>query len=322
MGFGEWVKNKMAMIAFATSSVEKNMLGQDGGQEVGSVNQVQRHRQGTLADALSRGELTQEVKDLRWRMYKVLDESKNFRTKVVGYDEDGFPITETEAFNPSSGMSKIKIDDFDDYKLELVVNNDEITLGQFEVDFDSIDVLDVSEMVKGVDADGNPTATLGIIKTEQADQVESANKSERVITCVRDFRPKFQIENFAKKMNVRTISETEKLLEFYVSKYSDEDDRKSSLFLSEIKKAMNNPRVADFLDILSVTFVSYNTTGVKDMLDFEYKIIKFDKLIEFDGYYVVKFKAEVIKNGESLIEQYREEGLDKKYENKERREGR
>jgi hypothetical protein len=53
------------------------------------------------------------------------------------------------------------------------------------------------------------------------------------------------------------------------------------------------------------------------MLDFEYKIVKFDKLIEFDGYYVVKFKAEVIKNGESLIEQYREEGLDKKYENKE-----
>ena len=56
------------------------------------------------------------------------------------------------------------------------------------------------------------------------------------------------------------------------------------------------------------------------MLDFEYKIVKFDKLIEFDGYYVVKFISEAIKNGESLIEQYREAGLDEKYENKEKRE--
>lgn len=316
MGFGEWIKKKMAMVIFATSSVERNVLSQDGGVDVGAANQVQRHRQGSLADALTRGEITQEVKELRWRMYKVLDESKNFKTTIVGYDEDGFPITESVAFNSSVGLSKIKVDDFDDYKLELVVNNDEITLGQFLEGIEEVDVLDVE---KDVDLDGDHTATIGTMTTEQAEEAESKNKTERVITCVRDFRPKFQIENFTKKMNVRTISETEKLLEFYVSKYSDEDNRKSSLFLSEIKKAMKNPRVCDFLDILSVTFVSYNTIGVKDMLDFEYKITKFDKLIEFDGYYVIKFKSEVIKNGESLIEQYREEGLDEKYKNKERR---
>jgi len=319
MGLGEWIKKKMAMVIFATSSVEKNIMSQDGGVDVGSTNQVQRHRQGTLADALTRGEITQEVKELRWRMYKVLDESKNFKTTIVGYDEDGFPITESVAFNSSAGLSKIKIDDFDDYKLELVVNNDEITLGTFLEGIEEVDVLNVE---KDVDLDGNPTATIGTMTTEQAEEVESNNKTERVITCVRDFRPKFQIEKFAKKMNVRTISETEKLLEFYVSKYSDEDNRKSALFLSEIKKAMKNPRVCDFLDILSVTFVSYNTTGVKDMLDFEYKIIKFDKLVEFDGYYVIKFKSEVIKNGESLIEKYREEELDEKYKNKERKKDR
>jgi len=317
MGLSEWLKKKMAMVVFATASVEQNMLGQDGGSDLGGVNQVQRHRQGSLADALNRGEITQEVKELRWRMYKVLDESKNFKTKIVGYDEDNMPITETEAFNPSIALSKIKIDDFDDFKLELVVNNDEVTLGSFLEGIDEVDKVDI---VRDVDLDGNPTATIGTIKTEDADRVESANKTERVITCIRDFRPKFSIENFAKKMNVRTISETEKLLEFYVSKYSNEDDRKSALFLSEIKKAMKNPRAADFLDISSVTFVSYNTTGVKDMLDFEYKITKFDKLVEFDGYYVVKFISEVIKNGESLIEQYREAGLDEKYENKEKRE--
>jgi hypothetical protein len=86
MGLGEWIKKKMVMVIFATSSVEKNIMSQDGGVDVGSANQVQRHRQGSLADALTRGEITQEVKELRWRMYKVLDESKNFKTTIVGLD--------------------------------------------------------------------------------------------------------------------------------------------------------------------------------------------------------------------------------------------
>jgi len=319
MGFGEWIKHKIRNLLIGLTVFDKKMLSQANSGSDSNIGVVYDKNAESLLHGLKNGVINKEVETLRWRMYKVLDESKNIKTKVISYDEDGFPITESVVFNPSVGLSKIKVDNFDDYKLELVVNNDEITLSTF---LEGIEEVKQEDIVTSVDLDGNSTATIGTIKTEQADEVESANKAERVITCVRDFRPKFQIENFAKKMNVRTISETEKLLEFYVSKYSDEDDRKSSLFLSEIKKAINNPRATDFLDILSVTFVSYNTTGVKDMLDFEYKITKFDKLVEFDGYYIVKFKAEVIKNGESLIEQYREEELDKKYENKERRKGR
>jgi hypothetical protein len=319
MGFGEWIKHKIRNLLIGLTVFDKKMLSQANSGSDSNIGVVYDKNAESLLHGLKNGVINKEVETLRWRMYKVLDESKNIKTKVISYDEDGFPITESVVFNPSVGLSKIKVDNFDDYKLELVVNNDEITLSTF---LEGIEEVKQEDIVTSVDLDGNSTATIGTIKTEQADEVESNNKTERVITCVRDFRPKFQIENFAKKMNVRTISETEKLLEFYVSKYSDEDDRKSSLFLSEIKKAINNPRATDFLDILSVTFVSYNTTGVKDMLDFEYKITKFDKLVEFDGYYIVKFKAEVIKNGESLIEQYREEELDKKYENKERRKGR
>lgn len=281
MGFGAWIKKKMAMFAFATSSVEKNMLGQDGGLNVGGTDQVQRHRQGTLADALTRGEITQEVKDLRWRMYKVLDETSKYKTNVVAFDEDGYAITETVSFDRTAGMSKIKVDNYDDYKLELVVNNDEVALGVLEALND--------------------------------------DKVEKAITCIRDFSPKFKIENFTKKMNVRTISDTEKLLEFYVSKYPNEDDRRTNLFISEIKKGLKNPRVCDFLDIMGVTFTSYKTIGVKDLLYFEYKVSKFDKLIEYDGYYVVKFKSEVIKNGESLYEKYKEDGLEEKYKNKEKK---
>jgi hypothetical protein len=325
MGLGNWLKKQMTAIALATADVEKNALTQGGAGELGSgTNQERRHKQGTLSDALSRGELTQEVRDLRWRMYKVLDATEKYEqnktVKIIGYEEDGVtPIVEVVSSKKTAGMSKIKLDKFDDYKLELVVNNDEVTLGAF---LDDVKEHSQDEIIKTIviAPDGKSgTATIGEINSEQH---ESSNKSERVISCTRDFRPKFEIEKFAKKMNVRTISDTEKLLEFYVSIYPNTDNRKSNLFLSEVKKAMTNPRMVDFLDILTVEFVSYNTIGVIDLHDFEYKINSFDKLIEFDGYYVIKFKAEVIKDGISLIEQYREDDLDERYKNKERKDGR
>jgi hypothetical protein len=311
MRLGAWIKKKMASLALAMANVEKDMLSQGGG--IGeSTNQHRRHRQGSLADDLKQGQVTQQVKELRWRMYKVLEVSKKHKTKVVGYDEDGFMLTETvESKDGSTLLSKAKLDGHDDYPLELIVNNDEITLSVSEAMFG---VDGVGKINKDLDDDGNPRATIGEVGGEDN---ESSNKSVRVIMCNRELRTKFEIEKYAKKMNVRTISDTKKLLEFYVSIYPDEYNRKSRFFISEIKKAIKNPRVCDFLNINGVEFISYNTVGSEDMLNFEYKITGFDKIVEFDGYYVVKFKSEVIKNGESIYEKYREKDLDERYKNKE-----
>lgn len=302
MGLGRWLKKKVGAIALATGSVEKAALGQDGGTELGAnSSQHQRHRQGSLADALQQGEVTQEVQELRWRMYKVLEESKKYKTTVVGYDENGNMITEQTNIDGGKGsLGKVNMDDtdysktdeaknngYEYYPLELVVNND--------VDTKSVDVM------------------FGEVDSGRSKAVDSR------ITCIREAPVRFEIEKFTKKMNVRTINNTEKLLEFYTSIYPNEDNRKSYLFISQIKKAIVNPRVADFLDIVSVDFVSYNTVGVKDLHSFNYKITKFDKIVEYDGHYVIKFKADVIVNGESLYEQFRDEELDKRYENKEKK---
>jgi hypothetical protein len=327
MGFGKWIKKQLTAVVLATGSVEENMLSQGGGSSESDVSSERSHKQGTLSDALSRGELTQEVRDLRWRMYKVLDETSKFedekRIVVIGYEEDGTPIVETKGSRKKAGMSKIRLDDHDDYKLELVVNNDIVMTDSLDFNIKELsredieDTIEITVNPKTGKQEGQ--ATIGEIS---GGDYESSNKAERILTCTREFRPKFELEMFTKKMNVRTISKTEKLLEFYVSKYPNQDDRKSTLFLSEVKKVIKNPRAADFLDIATVEFVSYNTIGVRDLHDFEYKITGFDKLIEYDGYYVVKFKSEVVKDGLSLIEQFREDELDERYKNKERKKGR
>ena len=68
-----WVRSKLATLALATASVEKDMFKQTSVELEGTIGYVQRHNQGTLADSLNRGEITQEVKELRWRLFKILE---------------------------------------------------------------------------------------------------------------------------------------------------------------------------------------------------------------------------------------------------------
>ena len=56
--------------------------------------------------------------------------------------------------------------------------------------------------------------------------------------------------------------------------YPDEYDRKTRLFISEVKKAIENPMSVNMLDIEEVIFVTYKSIGVDDFLEFKssYKI--------------------------------------------------
>ena len=71
----KWVKKQLGAFVLATSSVERNSLGQEGLSLDINEHEEQSHKKGTLEYALIQGEVTQEVRDLRWRMYKVLNAS-------------------------------------------------------------------------------------------------------------------------------------------------------------------------------------------------------------------------------------------------------
>lgn len=311
MGLANWFKKKMAALALATANVEKNALGQGGEALSHDVNQVQRHKQGMLSDALMRAEITQEVKELRWRMYKVLEATDGVSAKIVGYDEDGYPIVEVKD-NTKRPMKNVRVDAEDNYRPIMIVDNSEIMLGTSGgSDTETIDGVD-GELVE--DEDGDNTKTIGEIS---ADDYHSNIKTERPINVTRTIRPKFEIEKYAKKLVVREINNVDRLLEFYVSMYPDEYDRKTRLLISEIKKAMNNPRMCDMLDIDGINYITNKTMGAKDYEFYEYIVSGFNKIVEFDGHYVIKFDATVATNGENIIEKFREIDLDVKYQNKE-----
>jgi hypothetical protein len=322
----KWVKRQIGMLSLAMASVEKNALTQVGKDLDLNEREEQSHKKGTLEHALIQGEVTQEVRDLRWRMYKILEASDSLTTTIVGYDEDGMPITKTgTATSQRVLLNKVKIDEYDDYPLEIVQNNEPITMGTTEAGLNNnlsaytdTQIIENKSKEKIDDDFGYDTDSVTLGEISNGDYT-SFLKPEHPVVVTRELRPKFEIEKYTKKLHVRRIDDNQKLLEFYISKYPDEYDRKTRLLISEIKRAKENPRSTDILDINKINFITYKTLGTKDFHIYEYKVNQFDKIIEFDGFYVIKFKCVVTTNGEYLLEKYKEEELDKKYEKKQKK---
>ena len=316
MGLNKWLKKQVRHISLAMGGVEKNIFSQNGEQLETLVNQERRHTQGTLMDSLKHGEVTQEVKEFRWRIYKILKEIEGYKTDIVGYTEDGMPMTKTIKVDKKRALTKINVDTFDSYPLEMVVDNSEIVINTNDVMYsDTIKLFDDVKINKNSSGE-TISATHGEIKS---DDYSMMNKQEVPIKISRETIPKFELEKYTKKLNIRTINEKDKLLEFYVSLYPDEYNRKTRLFISDIKKAIENPRSSSILEITSVSFMTYKTVGVENFLEYEYKINSFDKIITFNGHYVIKFIGEVIINGKNILEEHRVNELDVKYENRERK---
>lgn len=315
MGIGKWIKRRMAILSLAMAGVEKNALGQNNNGLEASINQERRHTEGTLADSLKQGKITQEVMDLRWRTYKLLKASEGLSTEITQYGKDGVPVTVTRKVDRKKGLSKVKLDTYDSYPLVMVVDNTPIvSSGNDVLENENIIIHDAT--INYNDKGEIVSATHGEIAGEE---YFATTKADLPINITRENPTKFDIEAYTKRLNVRKIDETKYLLEFYVSKYPDEYDRRSRLFISDVKKAIGEPKTSSMFEIKDIGFVTYKTLGVEDFLTYQYIVDKFDKIIDFNGYYVIKFICDVVIDGIDILEAHRMTELDNKYENKEKK---
>ena len=326
-------------MAIAMGNVEKNTLGQeaiDGGVETGKH---QKLNQNSVMDALLRGEITEEVEKFRWRIYKTTSAMKNYETKVIGNTIDGHPITKITYVGDEERLAKIKKEPSDEYELIMVVDNTNVSASVFSslnLDIDEYDepidskttnITNKDVAPKGFTIDVDDEINNGSNIELGDDEIKTIGevKDNKVelnlpISITREHRPKFELENYTKKLHIKEINNKEFLLEFFISKYPGQFDKNSDFFLSDIKKIMSKPkRYNSIIDIKTVSFVTNNTVGVPDFLEFEYTIQKFDKIVEFNEFYVIKFISEVTIEAKSIIDKFRNEELDEKYNNKEKR---
>jgi hypothetical protein len=284
--FKIWVHS----LAAATKNVETQTLSQVNVDSVeGGINVVQDVNQGVheLAKALLRGELTEEVKQLRYRNYKVDREAKKYKyfSPTLALKKKEGKDNKFISFDKSDGLEVITIQ----YNYAI-----------------SEDVLDA---IKQIENGGR------------------GKKTKYKFEFKRDFIPRFRMEEFAKKVVVKRLDETHAILDFYFSKYperffrrSDDKSFRSKVFIHEIESIRDKGVKSDMLDVEELRFVTNHAYKQDDLMEFVFKNIMFREVAEFDGDYILRFKASIEHDGIDLTAAFYNKEMAEKYENKKKKE--
>lgn len=276
-------------IAAASKNTETQILTQGGVDSAGGgMVIVQDVKQGAhaLSKALLRGELTEEVKQLRYRNYKVDREAKKYKY-----------FAPTLALKKKEGKDNkfIKFDKSDGLEVITIQYNYPI----------SEDVLDA---INQIDNGGRGSETKYKIEIE------------------RNFRPRFRMEEFLKKVVVKRLDETHAILDFYFSKYperffrtSNDKSFRSKVFIHEIEKIRDEKIKSDILDMEKMRFVTKNAYKKDDLIEYVFRNLWFREVAEYDGDYILRFKASIEHDGIDLTAAYYNKAMDEKYQNKEKK---
>lgn len=276
----------------STNDVIFTQTGLDNSVGTTINQQVTENR---VSKDLLKGEVTQQVEELRYRTYKVDREAKQFEyfspTKAIKFDKQDSKF--------------VKYDDSDGLHLITIQPNHVITSsvndGTKNVDFMKAEI---------IDDQSNISINVGHFDIDEKYNIE----------IIRDFMPRFKIENYTTRLVVKKLDDNDNvILDFYVSKYPKEKDMKSIYFVKEAEKMMSGYRQSDITDMKMVSFVTSHAYGLNDMLQFKFDHIYYRNISEFDGHYIIKFKAHAFINGKDLTDEYYSRTMDEKYRNNERK---
>lgn len=232
----------------------------------------------SVAKALLRGEVTQEVIDLRYRTYEVARESTHYTY-----------------FSPTLAKKK-KPNDNKFLKVENEENREIVTVQE-----NKLDVETVTDTLLRIGDDG-----------KYVDRAKQYN-----IIMERDCAVRFKLEQFAKKVVVKKgDTETEAILDVYVSKYPDDKVFISKAFVHEVEKIKDQGIRSDVTNIDRLSFETYKAYKLDDMIRFEFGDLKFKCVIEYDGDYILRFVSKIIDGGTDLTKEFYSERMAKKYAEK------
>lgn len=274
----------------ATKNTETQVLTQGGIDSAdGGMVIVQDVKQGAhaLSKALLRGELTEEVKQLRYRNYKVDREAKKYKyfAPTLALKKKEGKDNKFISYDKSDGLEVITIQ----YNYPL-----------------SEDILNAINQIEDGGRGKGPKYNIEI---------------------ERRFRPRFKVEEFLKKVVVKRLDETHAILDLYFSKYperffrtSDDKSFRSKVFIHEIENIRDNKVKSDILEMEQLRFVTKNAYKRDDLFEYVFRNIWFREVAEFDGDYILRFKASIEHDGIDLTAAYYNKAMDEKYQNKEKKE--
>lgn len=245
-----------------------------------------------VAKHLLKGEITQEVEELRYRTYLVDRESKDF-----------------DFYSPVKAVRKQK----DDTRRISYENNENLYLITVQENrhigddvYDALENIDIDKME--TDDNGEVKYNLGKLQKKHNYTIKLGRNEYTV--------PRYRLEEYTKKLVCLSMDENEEKvrLDFYVTKYPNDKDWKSKGFVREIEKIKDSQMRSDIFDFKTVAFQTSHAYRLYDGIVFKYNKVKFDSISEYDGDYVIHFYAETVENGTDFFDKFYNEKMAKKYE--------
>lgn len=97
-----------------------------------------------------------------------------------------------------------------------------------------------------------------------------------------------KIENHTSTLHVRTVEGNNKLLDFYIPKSNE-----NKSIVTELEHLKRTGKMNEFVNFTKTVFTTQDT----EMLVFEYKMLAFDRVVEYNNNYIVKMFAECTVDG-------------------------
>lgn len=272
-----WFGLILGMKKTEDETLHQNGISLDNGSTVNQ--QVSDH---SVAKALLRGELTQEVMELRYRTYAVAREASHYNY-----------------FSPTLAKKK----GVNDYKYLKIAEDD------------GREVITVQENRLQVE-----TVTDSLLRIGDDGKFIDKQKEYNIV-LKRDNSPRFKLEDYTKKIVVKKgDNEYTAVIDMYVSKYPDDKIVTSKPFIRELERIVDTGVRSDIFEFKSLQFETFKAYRLDDMINFEFGDPQLMRIFEFDGDYVISFLMNIIDGGTDKMAEFYDERMAKKYENKEKKE--
>ena len=294
---------------YGLKSADVTMLHQDDNNEDDTNINQQMKIDNVMNDFLQEQE-TQKVIETRDAYYRLLFEADKYTVKMTFNDEG--ELTGAKAYRNNGKWVKApdNIDTEDKLRVRVIQDNEAIPKE--------------GNIIVPLVGDYDPTASASYKKmTEEIKKdLLKRNPNEEYVMLLDldygDFKPRYRLDKYVKRMVVKGEDLNDITLEFYVSIYQEQFNKIHALFLSEIDRIKKNEKYkSDILEFSKAGFVTNGRAwGASPGAVFSYEDIKFNGIREYDGNYILSFKCKAIKDGENIGEKYRTKELDEKYEQK------
>ena len=241
--------------------------------DVGNDSSIEQQKevQSVYKDML-KGEITQEVIELRHEMYFAERASKKYK-----YTGNGRAVKMNDIIKYNGDLETS-----DGLDISIVQENKE-DVGSL-LDYEIYNI-------------GNEVE-LG--EKSQGDLSKSKQK-KFTINIKRDFLAKFNIEQYTEKIVIKQLNDDESIIDIYVNQYMKQFNNIHKLFLKQIEQIYTGDIRNDIIEFNSISFITNNAYGAEDLLEYEFNNIQFENIIRFNEFYVLRFLGKNVKYGNDLL---------------------